>query len=246
MKHFETVIVSDLHLGARNSRAAEFLGFLERVAFDRLIVNGDLFQCSRLGRRLRSDEAQVLSALRSVAASHELVWIRGNHDPEPDFAWSVLGLVPIDELVVSAGSDRYLVTHGDRWDKSMELPRLVIEGAEAIYRGVQFIDRTHLLARMLKRRSKRFCDVIARVRQRALDEIHNRQMSGVILGHTHFVEDVRCGDLHYLNSGCWTERPATFVGLEAGVAQTYLFDGQTIAAIAPTETEAAAPSLALA
>jgi len=234
MQHFEIVVVSDLHLGARNSRAGEFLDFLSRVACDLLVVNGDLFECPRLGRRYRDEEAQLLRALRRRSEAGTLVWLRGNHDPLPEFAWSILGLEPRDELVIDVGPLRYLVAHGDRWDKALDLPRLVIEGADVIYRGAQILDRTHLLARMLKRRSKHFCRVVERVQTSAVAAARARKLDGVILGHTHLVGDVQCGDVHYLNSGCWTEKPSTFVGIADGQARACTFDtgliGQWIAA----------------
>ena len=43
MLKFEAVVVSDLHLGARNSRTYDFLLFLESLETDRLISAGDIF-----------------------------------------------------------------------------------------------------------------------------------------------------------------------------------------------------------
>ncbi|MBX7165212.1 MAG: UDP-2,3-diacylglucosamine diphosphatase [Pirellulales bacterium] len=221
MRSFETVVVSDLHLGARNSRAAEFIDFLGRVAISRLIVAGDLFQCPRLSRPLGEADAEVLSILRRLADAGDAVWIRGNHDPHADFAWAVLGLPQCDEVNLAVGEKNYLVTHGDRWDRAMELPKLIVDGADAIYRGVQMLDRSHALARMLKRGSKHFCRVVQRLRNRAIDESEQRGYDGVILGHTHVAEEYSERGIHYLNSGCWTERPATYVGVQAGRARLY-------------------------
>ena len=45
----------------------------------------------------------------------------------------------------------------------------------------------------------------------------------VILGHSHVVEERRVDGVHYLNCGCWTERPSTFVAGE--VREVDLADG---------------------
>jgi UDP-2,3-diacylglucosamine pyrophosphatase LpxH len=41
--HFDTLILSDLHLGSEVSRAAETLLLLQSVKFRRLILLGDIF-----------------------------------------------------------------------------------------------------------------------------------------------------------------------------------------------------------
>jgi UDP-2,3-diacylglucosamine pyrophosphatase LpxH len=38
-----------------------------------------------------------------------------------------------------------------------------------------------------------------------------RGVAGVICGHTHFSEDTQCSDIHYVNTGCWTEAPCSYV-----------------------------------
>lgn len=225
MQRFDEVVVSDLHLGARNSRGPDFVEFLKQVSTQHLIVAGDLFDSPRL-RRLRSGDVVALKAIRDLARRCRVTWIRGNHDPDDGWAQAVLGLEVCDESVVESAQGRYLVTHGDRWDHSMEMPGLVVEAADMIYRGAQLIDRSHGLARMLKRRSKHFCRVVDLLKRRARIEARRRGMAGIVLGHTHVAEDVRQRGVHYLNSGCWTERPSTFVALRGGNVATYVWEDQ--------------------
>ncbi len=243
MNRFETVVVSDVHLGARNSRTTEFLQFLDRVEADRLIIAGDLFDSPRVDR-LRPGDLLVLRMLRRISRQTELVWLRGNHDPDGEFAHAVLGLEQREEMTLAVGNRRYLVVHGDRWDRSLELPRLVIGSADAIYRGCQWLDPTHQLARSLKRRSKRFCQVVEALRCAALREARQRRFDGVILGHTHVANDHSEYQLHFLNSGCWTERPTSYVGIRGDRARQYFWDaalvGQQLPAGLDPETAALA------
>jgi UDP-2,3-diacylglucosamine pyrophosphatase LpxH len=77
------------------------------------------------------------------------------------------------------------------------------------------------VARWLKRRTKYFVKAVDRIRQHAVAEAQQRGLDGVILGHSHVVEERRVDGVHYLNCGCWTERPSTFVGIRFDSAHTY-------------------------
>ena len=47
---YQTVIVSDLHLGTKDSKAEEFLEFIEKHLTDLLILNGDIIDGWALNR----------------------------------------------------------------------------------------------------------------------------------------------------------------------------------------------------
>ena len=101
---------------------------------------------------------------------------------------------------------------------------MVISAAEAVYNGCQRIDPSHRLARYLKHKSKWFCHAVAALRREAIAAAQRRNLAGVILGHTHVAADERIDGVHYVNCGCWTERPATFVGIRRGHVKTYYWD----------------------
>lgn len=217
MRHFDTVVVSDLHLGARNARTQEFLSFLRTIRADRLIVNGDLFEDPWL-RGLRAEDVAVLDALRRYARHSDITLLRGNHDPEETWYAGVLGMPIRDEMPLHIGEQKYLVYHGHGWDKAMELPALVIAMADAVYAGTQWLDPTHRLAKALKRKCKTFCRAVKNLRIAAVNAALERGFDGVILGHTHIQEDTLIETpgqrtVHYLNSGCWTERPCGYIGI---------------------------------
>ncbi len=143
---FDAVVVSDLHLGARNSCTDEFLKFLDALQTRRLIVNGDLFDDERL-RSLRPRDIRVIDALRQYARTCQVEWLLGNHDPPEDWFAGLLGLNTQDEAYLDVGGGKYLVYHGHGWDRSMSLPTVVNATADAIYAGCQWLDPTHRLAR---------------------------------------------------------------------------------------------------
>jgi UDP-2,3-diacylglucosamine pyrophosphatase LpxH len=217
---FDAIVVSDLHLGAQNSRSEDFLRFLDTIETGHLIVAGDLFEDPWL-RGLDRFDVRVLQALREF---ERVEWLCGNHDPPADWFAAVFGVDARNETVVDVAGRPYLVCHGHQPDTALDLPPVILKTADLIYHTCQWLDRSHRLARQLKRRSKRFTKSLERIRCWALAEATARSFAGVILGHTHSAEDVRLDDVHYLNCGCWTERPCGFVGVRDGKVRQYFWD----------------------
>jgi UDP-2,3-diacylglucosamine pyrophosphatase LpxH len=40
-------------------------------------------------------------------------------------------------------------------------------------------------------------------------------LPGVVTGHTHFAEDTHVNDIHYVNTGSWTETPCAYVTVDS-------------------------------
>lgn len=223
MTNFDAVVISDLHLGAHNSRSEEILRFLDTIETRQLIVNGDLFNDFRL-RGLRPADVRVIEALRAWGQTGTVHWLLGNHDPPAAWFRTLLGIEARDELTLDVGDRRYLVCHGHVWDRALELPYLLIRAADTIYSVAQRVDKSHRLARGLKRASKHFCRAVTALRNKAVAAARERQFDGVVLGHTHVGCESWHDGVHYLNSGCWTERPCSYVGIRDGVARQVFWE----------------------
>jgi UDP-2,3-diacylglucosamine pyrophosphatase LpxH len=212
-----TIIVSDLHLGARNSRTDLLAGLLDSD-FDRLILNGDVVDAPD-PRRFRPGDWQVIDTLRAVARRRELVVVRGNHDVptftaparEASVVADLFGVELLEEYQLQVGGDRYLVVHGDRYDNTMNMT-WVGDAADLFYQGVQRLSRP--LAHFLKSASKHVCGVVPAVRGGALASARERGFVGVITGHTHFAHDEHIDGIHFLNTGCWVDHPCSYVQAE--------------------------------
>src|SRR5438105_3064710 len=79
---FDTVILSDLHLGSEVSRAHAALRMLKAISFRRLILLGDIF-CDLNFRRLKKEHWHFLGYIRRLSNPKrdiEVVWVEGNHD----------------------------------------------------------------------------------------------------------------------------------------------------------------------
>jgi UDP-2,3-diacylglucosamine pyrophosphatase LpxH len=210
-----TLIISDLHLGACNSRT-DLIADLLRSDFDRLIVNGDTVDRTD-PRRLRDPDWRVVALLRAVARERELVVVRGNHDALPGpgnargathFVAELLHTPVVEEYVLEVGGSLYLVVHGDQFDATMNLT-WVGDAADWCYRGIQRLSRP--LAHFAKQASKHVCGVVESVQRGALAHARRRGFAGIITGHTHFHHDEWRDGLHYLNTGCWVDAPCSCV-----------------------------------
>lgn len=210
-----TLIVSDLHLGASNCRAEDFLALLD-TNFDRLILNGDTVDHHHF-TKYRQAHWRVLERLRMVAKGREVILLRGNHElhysptlptygPHQLLA-NVLDVPMREEYDLHLGGRRFLVHHGDQYDTTMNLTRLG-DVADMFYRGVQRLSLG--LARWLKTKTKKWCGVVDMVRHGAMTRARVDGYDGVICGHTHDEENSEQNGVRYLNTGSWVEQPCTY------------------------------------
>lgn len=213
----KTLILSDIHLGSRNSQAV-LVSCVLRTDFDRLILNGDTVNSLNL-KKLKPGHWQVVAQLREIARERELILIRGNHDGRRsgdtsfgplDVLATLLGVPLHEEYRLKAGGREYLVLHGDCFDPTLSWP-LLTDAADWCYHATQKLNKK--AAKWLKRRVKRLGGVVEFVKRRSAHYARNAGCQGVITGHTHFCDDEWIDGMHYVNSGCWVDRPCTYVAV---------------------------------
>ena len=79
---YDTLILSDVHLGADTSHAREATRVLKENRFQRLILLGDIFADLNF-RRLTKEHWKFLGFIRKLSNPKrglEVVWVEGNHD----------------------------------------------------------------------------------------------------------------------------------------------------------------------
>jgi UDP-2,3-diacylglucosamine pyrophosphatase LpxH len=224
----DAVILSDLHLGSGNSQVRCLSDFLEGVAAGRpatarLILNGDVFDSFDF-RRLSRDHWKVLSLIRKLSAQTEVVWICGNHEGTAEVVSHLLGVTVRNEHVVKSGGRRILVLHGHTFDDFLDAHPVLVWLGDCVYAFLQWIDRTHSIARLAKRGSKTFLRVVAAVEAGAVAYARQKGCGAVCCGHTHFATVSRAGEVEYHNGGCWTETPCTYLSVAAGCVRLHSYD----------------------
>jgi UDP-2,3-diacylglucosamine pyrophosphatase LpxH len=110
---YKAVIVSDLHLGTKDSKAKEFIEFLEQHPTDLLILNGDIIDGWALSRgaKWKKQHTNAISKILKVSNKTKVIWIRGNHDEFiAEFIGMHFGNIEIREDYIL---DNYYIFHGD-------------------------------------------------------------------------------------------------------------------------------------
>jgi UDP-2,3-diacylglucosamine pyrophosphatase LpxH len=225
---FDAVILSDLHLGSDNCQARRVVQLLERIAEGgletaRLILNGDVFDSIDF-RRLNKAHWKVLSLVRKLSDRIEIIWLCGNHDGSAEIISHLLGVKVMDDCVLESGGRRILVLHGHVFDEFLDSHPILTWLGDCIYAFLQWLDRTHTLAKGAKHGSKTFLRCALQIEERSVEAARRRDCSAVCCGHTHHPVARTEGPVAYYNSGCWTELPGTYLTVAKGVIQLHAFE----------------------
>jgi UDP-2,3-diacylglucosamine pyrophosphatase LpxH len=219
----DAIIISDLHLGSslcQDKLLIEFLQELQHSEFPptRLILNGDVFDSIDF-RRLNKRHWKVLSLIRKLSDTVPITWVCGNHDGPADPISHLLGVDVRDEYTFMSGAASVLVLHGHQFDDFISMyPTITLLG-DLLYRLLQWIDRTHRFARFAKSNTKVFLRCIEKIRVESVAYARSKNARIVCCGHTHFAEQMTEGGVTYVNGGCWTESPPTYLTIQDGAAR---------------------------
>jgi UDP-2,3-diacylglucosamine pyrophosphatase LpxH len=212
---FDTVIISDLHLGSEVSRAKAALNMLRSTSFARLILLGDIF-CDLNFRRLKKEHWQFLSYIRKLSNPKrqvEVVWVEGNHDHGlTDVMSHLVGVEVYHEYEWEYGGRRYLAIHGHQFDGFAMSNSLVSELFTSLYLLLQKLDsRSKRLVRLIDRLDTAWLRNSAKVAFGAMAQARSRGADVVFCGHTHEALHIAEKDVEYWNTGCWTKPNSTFL-----------------------------------
>ncbi len=219
----DAVIVSDLHLGAANSRCREIKRLLWKLVrrTKRIVFNGDLVDHWNLPR-WPCEHLRTLDSLRRLSQRVEFVWIAGNHEESSAKANALLDLPFVDEYRFASAGVPVLCQHGHQYDDFIRAHPVLTWMGDVIYGLAQAIDSTHRLARCLKRRSKILLACAEAVAAGAVREARRGRCGLVTTGHTHLASLSRMEDgVCYANAGCWTEKPASYLTVAGGAIQLH-------------------------
>jgi UDP-2,3-diacylglucosamine pyrophosphatase LpxH len=238
---FDAIILSDIHLGSDNCQAKALCGLLEEIAAgdlvtERLVLNGDVFDSFDF-RRLTKHHWRVLSLVRKLSDRIEITWIAGNHDGSAEVVSHLLGVAVRDEFTFQSGGRAVLALHGHIFDDFLDAHPVLTWVGDCIYALLQWVDGSHTIARMAKRGSKTFVRCERKVRERATAYARRKGCDVVCCGHTHFTNGGVDMGVLYINSGCWTECPCTYLTVAGGHIRLHRFDPTTPAWAAAAAAE---------
>ncbi len=228
---FDTVILSDLHLGSEVSRAQAALAMLRQNCFRRLILLGDIF-CDLNFRRLKKEHWRFLSYIRKLSNPRrrvEVVWVEGNHDQGLSQVMShLVGVRVYQEYEWSYRGVRHLAIHGHQFDRFTVHNLALSRCLTTLFLALQKLssDR-HGAVRLLERLDTKWLRLTPKVAQGALTHARARCARRVFCGHTHEPLRLQEGGIEYFNTGCWTQPRATYVTIDEEGAQLREYDERT-------------------
>jgi UDP-2,3-diacylglucosamine pyrophosphatase LpxH len=238
----DAVILSDIHLGSDNCEAKRVGHLLEQIEEGeletaRLILNGDVFDSIDF-RRLHKNHWKVLSLIRKLSDRIDITWLCGNHDGSAEIVSHLLGVTVRDDFILESGDKRILILHGHIFDEFIDNHPILTWLGDVIYAFLQWIDRTHRLAKVAKRGSKTFLRCAKKIEERSIELARRKGCHLVCCGHTHAPAAHTEGTVAYYNSGCWTELPGTYLTVANGMVELQSFEDR------PAKVEVEEPSIA--
>ena len=219
---YDTLILSDLHLGSDISRASEARSMLRESRFRRLILLGDIFSDLNF-RRLTKEHWQFLGYIRKLSNPKrhvEVVWVEGNHDQGlTDIMSHLVGVKVYQEYTWEFAGMRHLAIHGHQFDRFVLNNFGMSRVNSFLHLLLQKIDiKGKYFSRLADRLGTRWLRLTTKVSAGALSHARAEHVDRVFCGHTHAALQLERDGISYYNSGSWVdERPTYITVSEEGV-----------------------------
>jgi UDP-2,3-diacylglucosamine pyrophosphatase LpxH len=213
---YDTLILSDLHLGAEMSRAREALRVLHENQYRRLILLGDIFADLNFGR-LKKEHWKFLGYIRKLSnpkRNIEVVWVEGNHDHGlTEIMSHLVGVRVYQEYHWSYRGQRHIAIHGHQFDSfGVKNVRLNYWFGTLLYLQLQKLDtKNKALTRFLDRLGTRWQRLSEKVADGALEHARRHQADRIFCGHTHAALHKHDGGADYFNCGSWIDAHPTYI-----------------------------------
>ena len=218
---YKAVIVSDLHLGTKDSKASDFVDFLEAHPTDVIILNGDIVDGWALNRgsKWKKKHTKAISTLLKVSNKTKVIWIRGNHDEFlQEFIGNKFGNIEVREnYTLEVGDRKYFIFHGDVIDVFITKYKWLAKIGSIGYDLALWVNRWYnryrawrklpyqSISQQIKAGVKAATNYINDFETAAIKMAHKNNCQGVICGHIHQPANYETQSGHYLNSGDWVE-----------------------------------------
>jgi UDP-2,3-diacylglucosamine pyrophosphatase LpxH len=216
---YDTLILSDLHLGSETSRAGDALRMLKENRFRRLILLGDIFADLNFGR-LTKQHWKFLGYIRKLSNPKrqvEVVWVEGNHDHGLTEVMShLVGVRVYQEYAWEYGGLRHLAIHGHQFDRLLAKNLRLNYLGTLLYLQLQKLDgKGKPVARLIDRLNTRWLRMSSKVASGALFHANLRKADRIFCGHTHEAMHLERDGCHYYNAGGWVDASSTYITIDA-------------------------------
>ncbi len=229
---YDTLMLSDLHLGADMSRAREALHVLRESRYRRLILLGDIFADLNFGR-LKKEHWKFLGYIRKLSNPKrgvEVVWVEGNHDQGlTEIMSHLVGVRVYQEYQWEYQGESHLAVHGHQFDgfvvNNFHVSYWI---GTLLYLQLQKLDsKQKTLTRFLDRLNTRWLRLSSKVAEGALTYARHKHASRIFCGHTHAALHRRDEEngIDYYNCGAWIDARPTYITVDEDGVQIREYAG---------------------
>ena len=225
----KTIVISDVHLGTKGSKAKELVRFLKKYKCQNLILNGDIidgWQLRKSGKWKRKHTRFFNRILKMIEEDGTRVtYIRGNHD---DFLDQILpfkmGNLNIQQdMIYESFGKRYYIVHGDVFDSITSQFKWIAKLGDIGYTFLLWLNRQYnyrrlkkglpyySLSQSIKGKVKQAVKYIDDFESQLSSMAKYKSCDGVICGHIHQPALKEIDKIQYLNSGDWVESMTALV-----------------------------------
>ena len=226
---YNTIFLSDLHLGSKSAQAELLLDFLKHNTANTIYLVGDIVDGWQLKKGWHWPQAHndvVQKLLRKARKGSHVIYVPGNHD---EFARDYVGLnfggIDVVPEVIHETSDgrKYLVIHGDQFDIVVCNARwLALLGDWAYQLAIvantwfnqvrkKFGIGYWSLSAWAKMKVKNAVNFIGDYENTLANEAVRRGLDGVICGHIHHAIIRQIDGVTYVNTGDFVESCSAIV-----------------------------------
>ncbi len=220
---YKTIVLSDIHLGIRASKAKEVLHFLKQHKCETLILNGDIIDGWQLRKngKWKKQHSNFFKHIIGLTSKNKckIIYLRGNHD---DFLEEIMplkiGNFSIRKYYVHYGvHKKYFVTHGDIFDNVTSKLKWIAKLGDVGYTFLLWLNRHYntyrekrglpyySLSQVVKAKVKSAVSFISDYETELAKVARARKCHGIICGHIHQPAIKLIDGIEYLNSGDWVE-----------------------------------------
>lgn len=223
--HYNSIFISDIHLGTRGCKAEKLLSFLKDNDSEFLFLVGDIIDIWALKRKIywpQSHNDIIQKILRKARKGTKVIYIPGNHDEIfRDFFDVELGnnIIMCNEFVhTTIDGKKLLGIHGDRFDDIISYNKNIALLGDVCYTLLLIVNDWHhyikklfgiknrwSLSKFLKNKVKQSMKFISNYEFALSHECKLRNFDGIFCGHIHHPEIKEINGIMYYNCGDWVE-----------------------------------------
>ncbi len=228
---YNTLILSDLHLGAETSHAHEATLVLKHCRFQRLILLGDIFADLNFAR-LKKEHWKFLGLIRKLSNPKrgvEVVWVEGNHDHGlTDIMSHLVGVRVYQAYRWMYRGLRHVAIHGHQFDGFQVNNVRMSRWGTSLYLQLQKMDfKRKPIVRMIDRLNTRWLRMSSKVSGGAIAYAKRYDAQRIFCGHTHQALNVEQDGISYYNSGGWVDSRLTYLTIDETGVKIHEYDNTT-------------------